>query len=170
MYIYIWLRAKVPRPMNLAATASSLAWGSLLRSQWWSLGWLLDALNAKNAQKGTPPGGVPFWHFSFVGSAKINKKMIGIYFAQIWHHIQRLWKQDQLRSLLVPYLHNTAELSIPNFDPYLYMYIVNVLCVFNLRIISIHAAFTKLVSQIECRRRTVMWMELTDKAMNKRHF
>ena len=116
MYIYIWLRAKVPRPMNLAATASSLAWGSLLRSQWWSLGWLLDALNAKNAQKGTPPpgGGFLFGTFPLWGVPNQQKND-----RQIWHHIQRLWKQDQLRSLLVPYLHNTAELSIPNFDPYL---------------------------------------------------
>ena len=125
----------------------------------------------KRAKRNTPPGGGgSFLPLFLCGECQINQNMIGIYFAQIWHHIQRLWKQDQLRSLLVPYLHNTAELSIPNFDPYLYMYIVNVLCVFNLRIISIHADFTKLVSQIECRRRTVMWMELTDKAMNKRHF
>ena len=55
---------------------------------------------------------------------------IFIYLLPIFHHTPKGPEQDQLRSPFVPYVRNTAERSIHNFDsgPYIYGNVIKPFC------------------------------------------
>ena len=64
-------------------------------------------------------------------------------------------EQDQLRSPFVPYVRNTAERSIHNFDsaPYIYIY----MCVWLIYVTRFHSIRMHLCTHVRVKWRTCLW-------------